>query len=81
MSGSRGTPVRELRPTPTPRMGIVVEPDERAWSAKEAAAFLSISTKTLYRLPIPCVIVGRRTRRYLRSTILRYMEEYAVAPL
>jgi hypothetical protein len=81
MSESRGAAVRALRPTPTPRLGITLEPDERAWSAKEAAAFLSISTKTLYRLPIPCVIVGRRTRRYLRSTILRYMEEYAVAPI
>jgi hypothetical protein len=63
----------------SPRLAIAPEPDVRAWTAKEAAAFLGTSTKTLYRLPIPCVILGRRTRRYLRSTILRYMEEHAVA--
>jgi hypothetical protein len=53
---------------------------ERPWTPTEAAAYLSVNVRTLYRLPIPCVIFGARTRRYLPSIIRQFMEDHLNDP-
>ena len=43
-------------------------------TAKEVAAILRVSPKTVRRLPLPVVKLGPGTLRYLRSDVFAYLE-------
>lgn len=42
-------------------------------TANEAATFLRMTRRQLYRLPIPCSRIGRRTRRYFRDDLVNFL--------
>lgn len=50
-------------------------PPEAVLTAREVAAWLQVSLRTLERLDIPTVMLGTRTRRYLASEVLRYLSK------
>lgn len=51
-------------------------PDELL-TRDEVAALLKVHPKTVTRLPIPSVPLGRRLRRWRRQDVLRWIEERA----
>ena len=57
------------------RLTAAPAPTESLWSAKRVAEHLDVSVKTVYRLPIPCVSLGRRIRRYLPSVVSRFVSD------
>lgn len=46
----------------------------RLWTAKDVAAYLGVSVKTVYRLGIPCVLFGNR-RRYREEDVVAFVAE------
>lgn len=50
---------------------------ELVLTCKEAATYLKISTKTLRRLPIRCMDLGYRTKRYRMKDLLAFVEKSA----
>ena len=45
----------------------------------EAAAFLKVTKRRLYQLPIPCSRLSRRTRRYFREDLVAYLKRKRLA--
>jgi len=49
-------------------------------TAREVAAWLKINPRQVQRLGIPCVDLGRKTRRYLAEDVLDWLETYRRPP-
>ncbi len=47
---------------------------DKLWTAKDVAAYLGVSVKTVYRLAIPCLLLGNR-RRYREEDVLTFVTE------
>ncbi len=47
------------------------------WTAKQVAAHLGVSVKTVYRLAIPGVVLGRRVRRYRPEDVTAFLARSA----
>lgn len=61
-----------------PRDGA--ESDGRPMTPKEAADYLRVSIRALYRLPIPCHVLSQRRRLYSRRVIADFLEECLCDP-
>lgn len=48
---------------------------EELWNARRVAEYLGASVKTVHRLPIPCVTLGRRIKRYSPRSVFRFTAE------
>jgi hypothetical protein len=46
---------------------------EELWTPRETAAYLSISTKRLYDLPVPRIRLSTRRIRYRPATVRAYV--------
>ena len=49
-------------------------------TAREVAAWLKITPRQVQRLGIPCVDLGRKTKRYLAKDVLAWLEAYRRQP-
>ena len=49
------------------------------WTARDVADFLRVSVKAVYRLPIPCIVIGARTRRYRAEDVHAFCAGRCVA--
>jgi predicted DNA-binding transcriptional regulator AlpA len=49
--------------------------DERLMTTKDVAALLRTSVKAVYRMPIACIQLGARTRRYRMADVEAYLLE------
>ncbi len=54
-----------------------IEPVKAVLTREEVAQLLQVSVKTVDRLPIPSVLLGPRTRRYLARDVIAFLEERA----
>ena len=55
-------------------------PAERPLTPREAADYLRMSVRALYRMPIPCHVLSQRRRLYSRSVLDSYLEECLCDP-
>ncbi len=56
---------------------LEIQPIKPVLTRAEVCDLLGISLRTLDRLPIKSVSIGRRTRRYLAKHVLEYLERLA----
>lgn len=60
-----------------PAQDLAIQPIKPVLTRAEVCEVLSVSLRTLDRLPIKSVSIGRRTRRYLAKHVLEYLERLA----
>lgn len=48
--------------------------EDEVLTADEAAAFLKVTRKRLYQLPIPCSRLSVKTRRYFRQDLVDFLK-------
>jgi hypothetical protein len=56
-----------------------VAPTVDVLTPAQAAAWLQVHPRELARLGVPCVKLGRKTRRYRRQQVLVWLESKAAA--
>lgn len=60
-----------------PVQDLAIQPIKPVLMRSEVCELLGVSLRTLDRLPIKSVSIGRRTRRYLAKHVLEYLEGLA----
>ena len=53
---------------------IPLDPNE-VLTKRELAKRLKVSTRTIENLHVPCLDLGYRSKRYVWSTVLKFLEE------
>ena len=53
---------------------IPLDPNE-VLTKRELAERLKVSTRTIENLHVPCLDLGYRSKRYVWSTVLKFLEE------
>ena len=74
---SRKELAKEVGVGTDPAQELAIQPIKPVLTRAEVCEVLSISLRTLDRLPIKSVSIGRRTRRYLAKHVLEYLERLA----
>lgn len=60
-----------------PARDLAIQPIKPVLTRAEVCEVLSVSLRTLDRLPIKSISIGRRTRLYLAKHVLEYLERLA----
>ncbi len=56
-------------------MKPALDADTSVMTRKEVAAWLQVKPRQVERLGVPCIPLGRKTVRYLRSDVLAWLQK------
>lgn len=57
-------------------VGAALFSDEAILTRQEVAAWLKVNPRQVERLGVPCIDLGRKTKRYRLSDVLAWLELY-----
>lgn len=67
-------PERPPPPVPTPLRGAPATAPDAVLTPAEVAAWLRLRPRQVQRLGVPCINLGRKTKRYLRKDVLAWLD-------